>query len=89
MSRLLLIQSFLNLEVAWPCILSCMSSYFGDLEPLPIELADLECLKNRRLHFFAVDPILFKLTSFKDMQKIFREFELRKDPTTYCVVCCP
>ena len=44
-SRLLLIRSFLYLEVTRTCIKSRMSSNFGQIGPLPTELAALERLK--------------------------------------------
>ena len=55
-----------------------MRSNFGQIGQLAIELAALERVKNRCLHCFAVavEPILFKLTSYKDMHKILDEFEL-------------
>ena len=62
-----------------------MSLNFDQMGPLTIELAALECLKNWCLHFFlvAIDLILFKLASYKDMHKISDEFEFRPDPNTY------
>ena len=44
--------------------------------PLTMELAAREHLKNWCLHVFsvAIDLILFKLTSYKDMHKILDEF---------------
>ena len=44
--------------------------------PLTMELAALEHLKNWRLRIFsvAIDLILFKLASYKDMHKILVEF---------------
>ena len=44
--------------------------------PLTMELAALEHLKNWWLHIFlvAIDLILFKLASYKDMHKILDEF---------------
>ena len=56
-----------------------------------MELAALQCLKNRRHHFFsiAIDPILFKLTGNEDMQNILDEFEFRPDLTTAYGVSCP
>ena len=41
--------------------------------PLTMELAALEHLKNWCLHV-AIDLILFKLASYKDMHKILDEF---------------
>ena len=45
-SRLLLIRSFLYLQVTRTCIKSRMSSNFGQIRPLTKELAALERLKN-------------------------------------------
>ena len=45
-SRLLLIRSFLYLQVTRTCIKSRTSSNFGQVEPLITELAALERLKN-------------------------------------------
>ena len=45
-SRLLLIQSFLYLQVTRTYIKSWTSSNFGQIGPLTTELAALECLKN-------------------------------------------
>ena len=56
-----------------------------------MELAALECLKNRRHHFssVAIDPILFKLAGNEDMHNILDEFEFRPDQTTDYGVSCP
>ena len=45
-SRLLLIRSSLYLQVTRTCIKSRTSSNFGQIGPLAMELAALECLKN-------------------------------------------
>ena len=45
-SRLLLIRSFLYLQVTRTCIKSQMGSNFGQIRPLTTELAALERLKN-------------------------------------------
>ena len=45
-SRLLLIRSFLYLQVTWRCIKYRTSSNFGQIGPLTTELAALERLKN-------------------------------------------
>ena len=42
-SRLLLIRSFLYLQVTRTCIKSSTSSNFGQFRPLTMELANLEC----------------------------------------------
>ena len=44
--RLLFIRSFLYLQVTRTCIKSRMSSNFGQIGPLTMELAALESLKN-------------------------------------------
>ena len=68
-----------------------MSLNFGQIPLLTTELAALECLKNRRHHFFsvAIDPILFKLAGNEDMHNILDEFEFRPDQTTDYGVSCP
>ena len=73
------------------CIKAWMSLNLGQIPPLTMELAALECLKNRRHHFFsvAIDPILFKLTGNEDMHNILDEFEFRPDLTTDYGVSCP
>ena len=45
-SQLILIRSFLYLQVTKTCIKSQMNSNFSQIEPLTMELAALECLKN-------------------------------------------
>ena len=45
-SRLLLIQSFIYLQVMRTCIKSQTSSNFGQIGPLTTEIAALEHLKN-------------------------------------------
>ena len=54
--------------------------------PLTMELAAHEHLKNWCLHVFsvAIDVILFKLASYKDMHKI-----LEPDSNTYCGISGP
>ena len=65
-----------------------MSLNLGQIPPLTMELAALECLKNRRHHFFsvAIDPILFKLTGNEDMHNILdwmsSNFGQIRPPTT-------
>ena len=68
-----------------------MSLNLGQIARLPMELAALERLKNRRHHFFsvAIDPILFKLTGNEEMHNILEEFEFRPDRTTDYGVSCP
>ena len=45
-SRLFYIWSFLYLQITRTCIKSQTSSHFGQIGPLTIELAAIECLKN-------------------------------------------
>ena len=68
-----------------------MSLNLGQIPPLTMELAPLECLKNRRDHLFsvAIDPILFKLADNADMHNILDEFEFWPDLTTDYGVSCP
>ena len=56
-----------------------------------MELAALERVKNRCLHFFAVavELILFKLTSNKDKHKILEKFEFWPVSIIYYGVSCP
>ena len=71
-SRLLLIQSFLCLQVTRTCIKSRTSLNFGQIGPLTTELAALECLKNFPLtyngkmvsHFRVTCPWVMKLSHF-------------------------
>ena len=72
-------------------IRACMSSKFGRIPPLTMELAALERLKNRRHRFFsvAIDPVLFKLTDNEDMHNILDEFQFRPDRTIDYGVSCP
>ena len=67
-------------EQAW------VSSTFGQIQQLTVEIAVLERLKNRGLHFFAVatHPINFKFTDNEDMNNILNEFGVRPDRTTDC-----
>ena len=53
-----------------------MGSNFGQMGPLTMELAALEHLNNWCLHVFsvAIDLILFKLASHKDMHEILDKF---------------
>ena len=50
-SLLLLIRSFLYLQVTRTCIKSRKSSNFGHIRPLTMELAALERLKKIPIHF--------------------------------------
>ena len=73
------------------CIKAWMSLNLGQIPPLTMELAALECLKNRRHHFFsvAIDPILFRLAGNEDMHNILDEFEFRPNQATDYRVSCP
>ena len=68
-----------------------MSSKFGQIGQLTMELAALERVKNRCFHFFAVavELTLFKLTSYKDMHKILDVSEFWPVSTIYCGFSCP
>ena len=66
-------------------ITAFMSLNFGQIPPLTMELAALECLINRCHHVISVDidPIFFlKIAGNKDMHNIMNEFEFRPDRTT-------
>ena len=73
------------------CIKCWMSLNLGQIQPLTMELAALQRLKNRRHHFFsvAIDPILFKLAGNEDMHNILDEFEFRPALTNDYGVSCP
>ena len=66
------------------CIKAWMSLNSGQIQPLTMELAALERLKNRRHHFFsvAIDPILFKLAGNEDMHNMSSNFGQIGPPTT-------
>ena len=72
------------------CIKAWMWLNLGQIPLLTMEIAALECLKNRCHHFFSVviDPILFKLAGNEDMHNILDEFEFRPDQTTDYGVSC-
>ena len=55
--------------------MSCIN--FGQIGLLTMKLAALERIEID-VHFFfvSIDPILFKHTSYKEMHKIFDEFEI-------------
>ena len=90
-SQLFLIGSFSYLQVMRTYIKAYMSLNFGQIPPLTMELAALECLKNRCHHVISVniDPIFFKLAGNKDMHNIMNEFEFRPDLITDYGVSCP
>ena len=68
-----------------------MSSNIRQIKLLTTELAALERLKHQCLHFFLVgiDPILFKVGGYIDIQNILHEFEFRPNGTTDYGVSCP
>ena len=85
-SRLLLIGSFLYLQVTRTCIKSRTSSNFSQIGPLTTELAALERLKNFSyrliigkwcLHAssFILDRIIFKVSGNQDRHKSSVEFD--------------
>ena len=84
-SRLLLIRSFLYLQVTRTCIKSRTSSNFGQLGPLTMQLAALEVkkishrLKMRKwcLHAssFIFDRLIIKVASNQDRHKISGKFD--------------
>ena len=98
-SRLLLIRSFLYLQVTRTCIKSRTSSNFGQIGPLTTELAALECLKvSHRLIMgkwclhastFFFDRIIIKVAGNQDRHKSSVEFVLGPNQTTHFGVTCP
>ena len=90
-SRLFLIRSFSYLQVTRTYISAWMSSNFGQIPLLTMELAALERLKNWCRHFFsvAIDQIHSKFVGNEDMHNISNEFEFRPDWTTDYRVICP
>ena len=98
-SRLFLIWSFLYLQVTRTCIKSRMISNFGQIGPLTMELAALECLVNFHrllmgkccLHAssFIFDRNLIKVSGNQDRHKSLDEFDFRPDQTTHFGVTCP
>ena len=90
-SRLSLTRSFSYLQVTRTYISVWMSSNFGQIPLLTMELAVLERLKTRCRHFFsvAIDQIHFKFVGNEDIHNISNEFEFRSDWTTDYGVICP
>ena len=100
-SRLLLIGSFLYLQVTRTCIKSRTSSNFGQIGPLTTELAALERLKNFSyrpimgkwcLHAssFILDRIIFKDSgNHQDRHKSSSEFDFGPNQTVQYEVTCP
>ena len=68
-SRLLLIRSFLYLQVTRTCIKSRMSSNFGQVGPLTTELTALERLKNYPASSFIFDQIIVNVAGNQDRHK--------------------
>ena len=71
------------------CINAWISLNFGQKPPLTMELAALECLKNRCHHFFsvAIDLILLKVAGNEDMHNILDEFQFRPDQRARWLSC--
>ena len=100
-SRLLLIRSFLNLQVMRTYMISWISSKFDQIKPSTMQLAALDrrqVIPIYRLiiegtsssHFSTVfDSILFILACNENIHKSLDEFEFRPDPTTGYGVSCP
>ena len=98
-SRLLLIRSFLYLQVTRTCIKSRTSSNFSQIGPLTTELAALEHLQNFHrlimgkccLHAssFIFDRIIIKVAGNRDRHKSLDEFDFGPDQTTHFGVICP
>ena len=83
------------MQVTRTSIKAWMSSNFGGIPPLTLELAALEQLKksNNKLvstlapSFF--DWIFFILAGDKDNYIVSNEFEIQPDPIMDCGVSCP
>ena len=98
-SRLLLIRSFLYLQVTRTCIKSRTSSNFGQIRPLTTELATLERLKISHrlimgkccLHacLFIFDRIIIKVAGNQDRHKSSDECDFGPHQTTHFGVPCP
>ena len=98
-SRLLLIQSFLYLQVTRTCIKSRTSSNFGQIGPLTTELAALEHKKiSHRLTMgkwclhassFIFHRIIIKITDNQDRHTGSVEFDFWPNQTTHFGVTCP
>ena len=98
-SRLLLIRSFLYLQVTRTCIKFRTSSNFGQIGPLTTELAAHERLKiSHRLimgkwclhaSLFIFDWIFIKVAGDQDRHKSLVEFDFGPIQTTHFGVTCP
>ena len=98
-SWLLLIWSFLYLQVTRTCIKSRTSLNFGQIEPLTTQLAVLEhqkishrlimgkwCLHASSFIFYR---IIIKVADNQDRHKILVEFDFGPNQTTHFGVTCP
>ena len=98
-SRLLLVRSFLYLQVMRTCIKSRTSSNFGQIRPMTTELAALERLKifhrltmgKWSLHAssFIFDRIIIKVAGNQDRHKSSIKFDFGTDQTSHFGVTCP
>ena len=98
-SQLLLIRSFLYLQVTRTCIKSRTNSSFGQIGPLTTELAALERWKISHtlimgkwcLHasLFIFDRIIIKVADNQDRHKNSVEFDFGPNQTTHFGVICP
>ena len=98
-SRLLLIRSFLYLQVTRTCIKSRMGLNFGQIGLLTTELAALERLKiSHRLimgkwclhaSLFIFDRIIIKVAGNQDRHKSSFKFDFGLNQTTCFRVTCP
>ena len=98
-SWLFLIRSFLYLQVTRACIKSRTSTNFGQIRPLTMEIAALECLKSFHrlimgkccLHasLFIFDRIIIKVAGNQKMHKSLDKFDFGPDQTTHFGVTCP
>ena len=89
-SRLLLIRSFLHLQVTRTCIISRTSSNFGQIGPLTTELAALimgNGVSMLARSFFY--QIIIKVARNQDRHKSSVEFAFGPNQTTHFGVTCP
>ena len=94
-----LIRFFVYLQVMRTCIKSRRSLTFGQIGPLTMELAALECLNiSHRLIMekwclqassFIFNWIFVKLTGYQNSHKISDKFELQLDRISHFGVTCP
>ena len=95
-SRLFLIRSFLYLQVTRACITSRTSSNFGQMGPLTMELAAIECLKISHRHTmgkwclhassFIFDRIIIKVAGNQDRHKSSDVFDFGPDQINYLLI---